>query len=390
MGEKSEAVFRILRYVTQFLCLVGFSWLVYGTSRTYLNHAEMTVRTTKMESQLPLPMFWICYEWPFNDLYEAELDPENADMSDPKVYSKITKDPTEVSLTVVIETMTRETNYSTMSEHYEPNYYVTTLNTIWHGRCLKVEIQSNLSSNQFLALSLWNLTEKMVFHMGHPGDEILGLYGQGAYRNPKSTRISPERKYTEVDLQIRASKQEWGLLTTKKDCYVEHMRKLFENACTTPWTEYFTTQAKNCTESGKQYADGVNGTSDSNVFFERRLESNWLLNSPDSPCKGLTNDIEFGWELTDYLHHPHMSKKHQTRVQRKHKGFHILRFNYLSFEIEVDTVVRQVDIYQFVSFFGGGLGLFLGFAVYGTLLRFYKFGMKRLAKNKTTNSVEME
>ena len=72
-------------------------------------------------------------------------DPENAEMSDPKVYSKITKDPTEVSLTVVIETMTRETNYSTMSEHYEPNYNVTTLNTIWHGRCLKVEIQSNVS-----------------------------------------------------------------------------------------------------------------------------------------------------------------------------------------------------------------------------------------------------
>ena len=76
-----------------------------------------------------------------------------------------------------------------------------------------------LSSNQFLALSLWNLTETMVFHIGHPGDEILGLYGQGAYRNPKSTRISPERKYTEVDLQIRASKQEWGLLTTKKGMF---------------------------------------------------------------------------------------------------------------------------------------------------------------------------
>ena len=76
-----------------------------------------------------------------------------------------------------------------------------------------------LSSNQFLSLSLWNLTETMVFHMGHPGDEILGLYGQGAYRNPKSTRISPNRKYTEVDLQIRASKQEWGLLTTKKGMF---------------------------------------------------------------------------------------------------------------------------------------------------------------------------
>ena len=117
---------------------------------------------------------------------------------------------------------------------------------------------------------------------------------------------------------------------------------------------------------------------------------NWHCKQLFFEITGLTNDIEFGWELTDYLHHPHMSKKHQTRVQRKHKGFHIFRFNYRSFEIEVDTVVRQVDIYQFVSFFGGGLGLFLGFAVYGTLLRFYKFGMKRLAKNKTQNSVEME
>ena len=84
-----------------------------------------------------------------------------------------------------------------------------------------------------------------------------------------------------------------------------------------------------------------------------------------------------------------MSKKDNTRVQRD-KGLHIIRFNYRSFKVEVDTVVRQVDIYQFVSFFGGGLGLFLGFAVYGTLLRFYKFGMKRFAKNKTPDSVEME
>ena len=76
----------------------------------------------------------LCYE-----------DPENADPWDPKVYSKITKDPSEVSLIVVIETMKRETNSSSMSEYnYNVNYNVTTLNTIWHGRCLKVEIQSNV------------------------------------------------------------------------------------------------------------------------------------------------------------------------------------------------------------------------------------------------------
>ena len=72
-----------------------------------------------------------------------------------------------------------------------------------------------LSSNQFLSLSLWNMTETMVLHMGHPGDEILGLYGQTAYKNPKTARISQEGKYTEVNLQIRASKHEWGLLTYK-------------------------------------------------------------------------------------------------------------------------------------------------------------------------------
>ena len=52
-------------------------------------------------------------------------------------------------------------------------------------------------------------------------------------------------------------------------------------------------------------------------------------------------------------------------------------FSYRNTEVQVDTVVRQVDIYQFVGFFGGGLGLFLGFAIYGTLLRIYKFGIKK-------------
>ena len=84
-------------------------------------------------------MFWICFEWPFNDLYE---DPENADVSDPKVYNKITKDPTDVDLGVVMEQMTREN--AMMAEFYKADYTVTTLNTIEHGRCLKVEIQSNV------------------------------------------------------------------------------------------------------------------------------------------------------------------------------------------------------------------------------------------------------
>ena len=72
------------------------------------------------------------------------------------------------------------------------------------------------------------------------------------------------------------------------------------------------------------------------------------------------------------------------------RWIHLITIGYRSFKVKVDTVVRQVDIYQFVSFFGGGLGLFLGFAIYGTLLRFYKFGMKQCAKNKSTNSVELE
>ena len=52
--------------------------------------------------------------------------------------------------------------------------------------------------------------------MGHPGDEILGLYGQTTYKNPKSIMMSPSKRYTEVDLQMRASKHDWGLRTTLK------------------------------------------------------------------------------------------------------------------------------------------------------------------------------
>ena len=72
------------------------------------------------------------------------------------------------------------------------------------------------------------------------------------------------------------------------DCYVEHMKELFEKGCTKPWSQYFTTDGKNCTERGRQHADGVNGTSDDDMqdYFEGRFKSYWLLNNPESPCAG--------------------------------------------------------------------------------------------------------
>ena len=86
-------------------------------------------------------MFWICYDWPFNYLYE---DPEHSDTADPKVYDKVTKDPTEFTTGVVITKMEGET-YRDFTSYYKPNYTLSTLNTNWHGRCLKIEILSNVS-----------------------------------------------------------------------------------------------------------------------------------------------------------------------------------------------------------------------------------------------------
>ena len=189
---------------------------------------------------------------------------------------------------------------------------------------------------------------------------------------------------------------------TFTDCYVEHMKKLIEKSCASPWSEYFTnkqlstTQTKNCTKRVKL----LNGTTDEDMdFFEGGFKSNWLLNDPDSPCRGtcplsslhsklkrcllyeilalcsflgLKNDVEFEWEVANFQPHIWMLNSNTT-----FEGIHCVQFSYRNFEVQVDTVVRQVDIYQFVSFFGGGLGLFLGFAIYGTLLRIYKFGTKK-------------
>ena len=64
--------------------------------------------------------------------------------------------------------------------------------------------------------------------MGHPGDEILGLYGQTAYKTPKSIMITHDRSYTEVDLQIRASKHDWGLRTTLKGGFYDTRKSNFK------------------------------------------------------------------------------------------------------------------------------------------------------------------
>ena len=69
---------------------------------------------------------------------------------------------------------------------------------------------------------------------------------------------------------------------------------------------------------------------------------------------------------------------------------HVVKLNYPSFEIEVKTVVRQVDVYQFVSFFGGSLGLFLGFAIYDTLLHAFKLALKLWEKRKSMRLIDLE
>ena len=72
-----------------------------------------------------------------------------------------------------------------------------------------------LSSQEKLSL-IFNITDEMVLYMGHPGDEILGLYGHTAYKNPKFIKISPDRHFTAVDLQFKALKYDWKLQTSLK------------------------------------------------------------------------------------------------------------------------------------------------------------------------------
>ena len=52
--------------------------------------------------------------------------------------------------------------------------------------------------------------------MGHPGDEILGLFGHSVYKTPKPIRIEPTSEVTEVNLVLKANEKEWNLQTSLK------------------------------------------------------------------------------------------------------------------------------------------------------------------------------
>ena len=116
MGENNKTVFRVIHNSIQLICLVGFAWLVHGTCKTYLNHATMTVTTTQKQTELPLPVFWVCYETPFKEhfyeqkrifikqLNQHDLDKDFVNTSpyihpfslSPDEFKKIAKDPSRL------------------------------------------------------------------------------------------------------------------------------------------------------------------------------------------------------------------------------------------------------------------------------------------------------
>ena len=45
--------------------------------------------------------------------------------------------------------------------------------------------------------------------MGHPGDEVLGLFGPMVYKNDKSLKVYPGTQLTQVDLELKANRKDW-------------------------------------------------------------------------------------------------------------------------------------------------------------------------------------
>ena len=105
--------------------------------------------TISVESKLPLPMLWICYEWPYNDFLK---DPKTNDM-DPKVYYKITKDPADIMTFAEVNKLTgyRREDFIDV---YKPEFTVSTLNTIWNGRCSKIDSQTRVNIKMILNTKL--------------------------------------------------------------------------------------------------------------------------------------------------------------------------------------------------------------------------------------------
>ena len=118
------------------------------------------------------------------------------------------------------------------------------------------------------------------------------------------------------------------------------------------------------------------------LFITRRYKGlDLILNSLSLALADFKNSAQFEWDYQTYQDDITMF------IIPNH---HVVKLNYPSFEIEVKTVVRQVDVYQFVSFFGGSLGLFLGFAIYDTLLHAFKLALKLWEKRKSMRLIDLE
>ena len=118
------------------------------------------------------------------------------------------------------------------------------------------------------------------------------------------------------------------------------------------------------------------------VTSEIHLSPLWRAIYPYHVITDTKNTVAFDWHLQSYTH--------QEWVTFGNESLHMVLIKYPSLEVKVESVVPQVDIYQFVSFFGGGLGLFLGLAINNTLIWAYKFGRKHLEKRKAIDSKEMD
>ena len=133
-----------------------------------------------------------------------------------------------------------------MDELPRAEYNTSAFNTPRYGRCLRIQIQTQvqdllLKSNKILGNfscgmafyglkilslqvtvsdSIWikldTLGEQIALYVGHPGDEILGLFGHSVYKTPKPIRIEPTSEVTEVNLVLKANEKEWNLQTSLK------------------------------------------------------------------------------------------------------------------------------------------------------------------------------
>ena len=122
-----------------------------------------------------------------------------------------------------------------------------------------------------------NNTLEMNLYMGHPGDELLMVYGDFPTKQVRDIKISPKKALTVVQTRLIATKQDWKLRNKLSGCYKHHMDSVFERRCTLPWTEHFTNRPGlgNCTNKEML-----------NHLISSKAISAWLMYNSTSPCKG--------------------------------------------------------------------------------------------------------